>query len=140
MLAAMTLPGLVVTWNPYTRVFEYRAEDPAAATQRHAEESLARWIREAAGAQPYGIVVEVARGVRPRGPSGFSLAEMLRERGRAHVACIGLSEAEAFTLAAISMVTGVPIRAFPDRAGADAWLRAALGPEINPRTSATARP
>lgn len=140
MLAAMTLPGLVVTWNPFTRVFDYRAEDPAAAGERHAEESLARWIRAASGGQPYGIVVDATGEVPRRSPSGFSLAEMLRERGRAHVACIGLSDAEAFALSAISMVTGVPIRAFPDRAGAEAWLRAALGPEIDLRASATTSP
>lgn len=130
---SISVSGVSIEWDPASRIFHYRA---AMFPQvRDTEERLADWIRSCAPDGPYGILVEPPT-TKARPPSGFSVAEMIRERSRIHVACYGLGDADAFMLPMISALTGVPLRTFRSRAEAEAWLRA----QISLYTSPKARP
>lgn len=128
-----------MAWDPATRIFDYEA-DLHGHAPRHEEERLVAWVRAQAGAGPYGVLVGPTS--RRSKTSGFSLAEMVQERGRVRVACYGLHDGEALILPMLAAVTGIPMRNFLTREAAEAWLRESLAGELaalNPSTSARAR-
>lgn len=138
MRSSFAVGGVSMSWDPHTRIFDYEADIHGHAP-RHEEERLVEWVRAQAGNQPYGVIVGPAS--RRSRTSGFSLAEMVQERGRVRVACYGIQDGEALILPMLAAVTGIPIRNFPTREAAYGWLRESLVVEmaaLNPSTSATA--
>lgn len=138
MEPAFVLGGVIMRWDPRTRVFDYEA-DIEGHPPRHEEERLATWVRAQAGGHPYGVLVGPS--ARRNRTSGFSLAEMAQERNRVRIACYGLTDREALLLPIFSTLTGVPMKTFATRGEAEAWLLEGLAPvleALSPSTSPTA--
>lgn len=110
-----------ISWDPERRLFDYQASPPGPS--REDKERISRFLDECAGANGgFGLLVERLPGLRGERISGFSMSELIRLRGRVHVAILSPARNEEIMVPVVARLTGVPMQCFRDRAAALRWL------------------
>lgn len=128
MRESIALSSAAAVWDPEERLFDDRARPPGPS--REEKEALSAFLDRCAGPRaPFGLLVERDPGLSGERISGFSMSEIVRPRGRIHVAIVAPARTEEIMVPVVATLTSVPMACFHGRAEARRWIREAIARE-----------